>query len=134
MPYTIQFEPKYNCIFIKFYGRHDIADLEKTVEDILNSAEYQPGMNILRDLRDQSIPEDVTFKSISETAKHVMQNLDFKLGKCKWAAVTGDAQSFAKVHQFIVTGRLGNSPVERKVFNEFEQALAWLDLPADFKV
>ena len=56
------------------------------------------------------------------------------LGKCRWATIVANAQSYAKVHQFIVTGRLGSHQVEQKPFRNIEKARKWLGIPADYKI
>jgi len=50
-------------------------------------------MNFLDDARNLAIPSDLTFKSISEEAKHIIGEFDPNLGESKVALVTDDARS-----------------------------------------
>ncbi len=134
MPYTVHIDPDVNCVFFKFFGEFEVGLAPRSINDILDHPDYRDGMNFLRDIRDQPLPQDITFKSISERAKKVLKESDSKVGKCKLAIVVGDAHTYAKMHQFIVTGRLGTNPVERKIFREIEPALAWLGVTADYKI
>ena len=102
--------------------------------EIFNHPDYRIGMNSLRDLRDHIIPSDMTFRHISNQAKNLMNEFDQKLDNCRWATVIGDRQSYAKIHQFIVAGRLSKSPVERKAFRDIAKAKDWLGLPEGYEI
>jgi len=91
-------------------------------------------MNVLRDIRKQTISEDWSYHSMSKEAQTQMERHDTILGKCKWAVLVPDANFYAKVHQFITTGRLGNHLVERKPFRELDAALEWLGVPTDYEI
>jgi len=134
MPYIVHLDPKINCAFFKFTGEFEFGLAPRSINDILDHPDYQSGMNYLRDIRDQPLPTDVNFQSISQHAKRVMMEFDNKLGNCKLAIVVGDAHSYQKMHQFIVTRRLGTNPVERKLFREIKPALEWLGVPVDYEI
>jgi len=134
MAWAINIDPEVNCVFFTFGGDFNINKLGDSVLNILNHPDYRRGMNILRDGRHKPIPSDVTFKTISEEAKRSQFEYDKKLGPCRWATVVSDGQSYAKVHQFIVTGRLADNPVERKVFRDIEKAMEWLGLPEGYEI
>ena len=91
-------------------------------------------MNTLRDAREQPIPADVSFKSLAVEARVIMSKVDPNLTNIKMAIVASDRQSYAKLHQYIVAGRLGRSPVERKAFRDIDKALRWLDISEDYEI
>jgi len=122
-----------NCVFFKHFGPFSVDDFVKSFADILQHPDYQIGMNILRDNRDQQFPADLSFDAIAASSKSVKEQ-DRGLGNCKWASVVGDAQSYAKVHQYITSGRLSENPIERKVFREMDAAREWLGIPTDYEI
>ena len=134
MPWTIHIDPDVNCAFAMYYGAFDILAIRSSSEEIYNHPDYRVGMNSLRDVRDQVIPSDVSFKSLSKEAKNIMDEFDSKLDNCKMAILAGDAQSYAKIHQYIVAGRLGKTPIERKGFRDMEKAKEWLGIPEDYEI
>jgi hypothetical protein len=64
MPWTIPIDPDANCAFGKYYGAFDFGQLRKSAEEIYNHPHYQIAMNTLRDLRDQNLPSDLSFRSL----------------------------------------------------------------------
>ena len=134
MSYTIHVDPDVNCVFIKFSGSFEIGDMGKSVNELLVHPNYRQGMNILRDAREQAFPEDITYESISKEAKRYLAEFDQKMGVCKLAILVGDPKSYVKVHQFIVSGRLSSSLVERNVFRDAEKAKVWLGIPEKYEI
>ncbi len=110
MAYLIHIDPEVNCVFSKFWGPHDFGEMDQSTSDIIAHPDYKPGMNILRDFREQILPEDLSFKSLTEESQRQQQRHDQLLGRCRWAVLCRDANMYAKVHQFIVTGRLATFP------------------------
>ena len=133
MSYLIHIDPAVNCAFCKFWGPHDFSEMDQSTSDLIAHPDYKPGMNILRDFREQILPEDLSFKSLSEESMKQQQRHDQLLGRCRWAVLCRDGNMYAKVHQFIVTGRLANHSVERKPFRKLEDALVWLGVPRDYE-
>ena len=134
MTWTTHIDTDANCVFTKFFGAFDIGQMRYAADEMFNDPHYRSGMHNLRDIRDQVIPSDISFKSLSDEAKKIMDAFDSRLAKCRLAVVAGDVQSYAKVHQFIVAGRLSDSPVERKPFRDIEKALRWLDIPEGYEI
>ena len=134
MPYTIYVDPQVNCVFVRLTGTFSYRALEKSTSDTLKHPDYRKGMNILRDIRADSMTDDWSFRGINKDGKAQMSRFDRMLGKCKWAVVVADAKSYAKVHQFIATGRLENNLVKRKPFRELDKALDWLGVPAGYEL
>ena len=134
MPWTIHIDPDVNCAFCKFYGAFDIGQLGNAAGEIYNHPDYRAGMNTLRDTRDQIIPSNTSFKSLSNEAKKIMHEFDAKLDNCRLAIVAGDGQSYSKIHQYILGGRLSKSPVERKAFRDIDKVKVWLGLPEDYEI
>ena len=134
MAWTIHIDPDVNCAFIKHYGAFDIDDPLNATKSLLIHPDFQGGTNSLHDNRNIHIPSDVTFNALSDTYKRITQEYEAKVSECKAAIVVGDAQSYAKVHQFIVSGRLDRNPVERKAFRDIEKAKEWLGLPEGYEI
>ena len=134
MEWNIHIDPNVNCAFVFPYGPFDIGDVIKTVSDVVHHPQHRSDMHILHDYRDYFIPSDLSFKAISEASYNSMQKHYSKLGKCKVAAVVDDAQSYAKAHQYFLSGRFEKYPVERKAFRDMEKALEWLGLPPGYKI
>ena len=134
MSWKIHIDPDVNCVFVKLYGNFELDQFTGIATDISNHPDYRVGMNSLRDLRDQSVMTDLSFKSLADQAKRAMDQYGDKLGKCRMAIVAGDVQSYAKVHQYIVAGKLGDYPIERKAFRDIEKAMAWLGVPRDYEI
>ena len=134
MPWTIYIDPDVNCAFAKYYGAFDIGEIRSSSEEIYNHPDHRVGMNSLRDVRDQIIPSDVSFRSLSNEAKNIMNEFDSKLVNCRMAIVASEVQSYAKIHQYIVAGRLSKSPIERKGFRDMERAKEWLGLPDSYQI
>ena len=134
MAWTIHIDPDVNCVFIKHYGDFELDQIMRATEEIINHPDHRVGMNSLRDFREQQFPADLSFKSLADQAKRAMDQYRDKLGKCRMAIIAGDVQSYAKVHQYIVAGKLGDYPIERKPFRDIEKALACLGLPEDYEI
>ena len=135
MPWTTHIDPDVNCVFTKFYGTFEVDQITGAAEDMFNFPEYRVGMNFLRDSREQQIPIDLSYKAISNEAKQMIDKFGDRHGmRCKSALVAGDAQSYAKLHQYIVTGRLSETYVRRKAFRDIEKALRWLDIPEGYEI
>ena len=134
MAWKIHIDPDVYCSFIKFYGAFEFEQIIGAAGDMFSHPDYRAGMNILRDSREQHLLADVSFKSLSVEAKKMMELFDDKLGPSKLAIVVGNAQSYAKIHQYIVAGRLSKSPIERKAFRDIEKAKKWLGLPVGYEI
>jgi hypothetical protein len=50
------------------------------------------------------------------------------------ALVAGNGQSYAVIHQYVVSYRLEKSPLERKAFRDIEKALSWLDITDAYEI
>ncbi len=127
-------DPNVNCVFTRFYDAFEVNQIMGAAVDMFNHPEYQPGMNFMRDFREQKIPTDITYKAITSESVRMMDKFDDKHLPCKSALVAGDVQSYSKIHQYIVTGRLSKSPVERKAFRDIEKAKEWLGLPQGYVI
>ena len=133
MAFTYYMDPDINCAVFKFYGAYEMEDTLKAAQCAINDPAFKVGMNFLRDNREQPIPSEVTFKYMSDTAKGMIAEFDKVVGNCKTAIVVADAVSYAKIHQFIVTGRLSDKVVNRKAFRDMGKAMKWLDIPEDYE-
>jgi|TARA_B100000315_G_C14592187_1_gene596532 hypothetical protein len=134
MPYTIFIDPAVNCVFTKLAGDFDLDNREQSLEMVLNHPDFKIGMNMLRDARDLTYPEEATFKYISEIAEEKLRKYDESFGNCRWATVVADARSYAILHQFVITGRFNKSKVERKPFRDIEAAKEWLGIPENYEI
>ena len=123
MPWTIHIDPEVNCAFVKRHGNYEVHDPYNAFRSLLTHSEHRRNMNILHDARDISIPTDTSYSYLSEQSQRILLEYSDKVGNCKIAIVAGDAQSYAKFHQFIVAGRLSDKPIERKAFRDIEKAL-----------
>ena len=134
MSFTHFIDQKVNCSFFKHYGPFDLRAFDECVAVVLSHADYRIGMSFLHDLRDQHIPQDLDFKSLSEMSKHLIKDFSFEVGPCRGAMVAGDVQSYAKIHQFVLSGRYDNNLIERKAFRDIKKAMEWLGLPEDYEI
>ena len=134
MSWIFHIDPQVNCIFVKYYGAFELEQIKSAADEVSIHPNYRSGMNFLRDNREQRISEDVSFKSLSNAAHQVMDEFDQERGTCKTAIVAGDAQSYAKIHQYVLAGRLSKSPVERKAFRDIEMAKEWLGIPKGYEI
>ena len=134
MAWTIHIDPVVNCAFIKRYGVFDTDEGREAFTNLLNHTDRKGDTNLLHDFRDAPIPSDVTYASMSDAFERNTQIYFSKLDKGKAAIVVEDSQSYAKVHQYLVSGRLEKTPVERKAFRDIKKALAWLDIPEDYEI
>ena len=91
-------------------------------------------MNFINDFSEQRLPPDLPFKTVAEESKPIVRDYNVKFGRCKGALVAGDAQSYAKLHQFIEAARFTNNPVERKAFRDLDKAKEWIGLPAGYAI
>ena len=134
MPYTFYIEPDLGCVFAKSTGKFELDIVSQIFSKILNHPQYEQGMNILRDFSEVTVPKDISYQFITQENKRRYQEVDQHLGNCRLALLVRDAQSYAKVHQFIVSGRLSTNPVERKLFRDIGKAREWIDIPEDYVI
>ena len=134
MSFTVHLDPGVNCAFIKHKAPFDIDNLAKSAGYRLTHPDFQKNMNFLHDFTDLVIPKDTKFAVLSETSKQIIQDYNHLMGSCKGALVVGDSVSYAKIHQFIESGRFDKNPVDRKVFNDLNKAFEWLEIPQDYEI
>ncbi len=134
MPWHIHIDPELNCVFVKYYGDFEIDQIRGAAEDVSNHPDYREGMNFLRDCREQKISKDISFHTLADEAHSVFDKYDPERGHCRTAIVAGDAESYSKIHQYVVSGRLSHTGVERMAFRDIAKAKEWLGLPKDYKV
>ena len=134
MKCTIHIDPNVNCALINLSDDYEFRDLDEFLNRMINHPDHHPDTNILVDGRDLRMPPDKTYKSLSENFKLASQIFSSKTDTCRSGIVVGDAQNYAKVHQYIVSGRLEKTPVERKVFRDIGKAKAWLGLPEGYEI
>jgi len=134
MPYTLLIDPEVNCMFIKHVGAFDFGNIAKSSEDRLNHPDHKMGMDYIHDFSEQQIPPDLPFHVVAGESKRIVRDYNLKFGRCKAALVAGDAQSYAKLHQFIEAARFTDNPVERRAFRDMEKAKDWIGLPADYEI
>ena len=134
MSYAIIIDPMVNCVFIKFGGTHVDGIREKSLEDTINNPNFKMGMNFWQDVRDQPFPSDTSYKYLKEKSNLAREKYDALIGKCRWATIVSDAEEYARVHQFVVTGRLRPDLVERKPFRDIIKAREWLGIPEDYEI
>ena len=95
MPYTVHIDPEVNCAFIKFTGKLNFEDFDESISEIIKHPSYRDGMNILRDSREQIVPEEWSITEMSAEARRQMERHDLILGNCKWAVLLSDANAYA---------------------------------------
>ena len=134
MKCTVHIDPEVNCAFIKRAGAYEFRDTFDVLNSMVNHPDHREDTNILYDARDLRIPTDEPFESMSESYKFITQIYSNKADTCRSAIVVGDAQNYAKAHQYIVSGRLDKSTVERKPFRDIEKAKEWLGLPEGYEI
>ena len=134
MSHSINIDTNIQVVFVKSIGDFDMSTDNTVFEDILKHQDYVPGMNILRDFSEQPIPAETSFRNLNRLRIDRLNKTDQKLGPCKIAIVVANAASYAKAHQFIVTGRLKVNPVERKLFRKIAVARDWLGIPKDYQI
>ena len=104
------------------------------IQYMLDHPNHRSNMNMLHDFSDVKFPSDISYDSLSDSFKRNMQQYGDEVVNCKSAVVVGDAQSYIKIHQYIVSGRLEKSSVERKAFRDIEKAKEWLGLPEGYEI
>jgi len=134
MSWNVYINPEVNCVFVKYYGDFELEQIRGAAEDVSNHPDYREGMNFLRDCREQKISKDISFKALSTEAHRVTDEYDPKRGKCRTAFVVSNAESYSKVHQYVVSGRLSHTQVERRAFRDIEKAKEWLGLPENYEI
>jgi hypothetical protein len=134
MAWTMLIDVDVNCVFFKHRNDFDFSAIAESSVARLNHLDFRPGMDFLHDIQDADIREDLSYATISEDSKSVIVNYNEQLGACKGALVAGDGQGYAKIHQFIVSGRLLKNPIERMAFRDIEKAKQWLGLADDYQI
>jgi len=134
MAWSLHIDPEVNCAFIKRAGAYESCDTFDVLNSMVNHPDHREDTNIFYDASDLRIPSDEPFESRSASYKLITQIYSSKADTCRSAIVVGDAQNYAKAHQYIVSGRLEKSKVERKAFRDIEKAFAWLGLPEGYEI
>jgi hypothetical protein len=134
MPYKLLIDININCAFIRHDAPFDLSNIAKSSDDRLSHPDFKKGTDFLHDLRSLIIPVDTSFKIIAQESKRIIREYNQRIGACKGAMVVGDGQSYAKIHQFIESGRFSNNPIERKVFRDIQKAFEWLEIPQDYEI
>ena len=134
MHWTIYIDPEVNCAFGKYFGDLDFSRLKDAATDMYNHPDYRQGMNSLRDAREVTVPTDISFGSLFHGSRGLVNEFDDKLGACKWAIVVDDPENYAKLNQYLESGRLDHTPVDRKAFQDIDKAKAWLGLAEGYEI
>ncbi len=134
MPVRYLISSDYNCVFMEYIGTFRFDEGIEGFERLFKDPKYQQSMNICWDLRPSTIPVELVYPEIRTEGRIAASQIDEKLSHCLFAMIAKNGSDYAKVHQFIVALRFENSPVERKAFRDFGQALKWINVPENYEI
>ena len=134
MSWTVHIDPDANCTFFKRQGVFDDGEARIAIQYMLDHPNHRSNMNMLHDFSDVKFPSDISYDCLSDSFKRNTQQYGDKVVNCKSAIVVGDAQSYMKIHQYLVSGRLDHSSVERKAFRDIKKAFEWLGIPENYEI
>ena len=122
MAYTYYIDPEVNCIFIRQFGEFEVGEGFLSFKAIADDPLLDLSMNILRDMRDVSIPS--IYHDSLEEIKRVRDQL---------AWVVGNAADYAVAHRWSATTRLDRR-ITRKPFRNMAPAREWLGIPDGYQI
>jgi|TARA_Y100000031_G_scaffold147609_1_gene182867 hypothetical protein len=133
LAYNYYIDTQVNCIFLKQSGEYELGEGLLSLDNILDDPKFLPNLNLLRDLREVSIPEQ--YNDIVELKKMRAKMDDYNkyFQHSLFAWVVGSATDFALAHRFCATTRL-DGYATRRPFRELLKALEWLSIPDDYEI
>tara|TARA_B100000315_G_scaffold254525_1_gene295795 strand:- start:6259 stop:6672 length:414 start_codon:yes stop_codon:yes gene_type:complete len=134
MAFRFYIEPALNCVFVQHFDEYTLAEGHDQLVEMLGDPNYVTRMNILRDIRSTSLPEEFNYEYFKQTRPQLVSDSEKQLGKCKIAYVAATAKDFATAHQLSVSTRLTPDNIDRKPFRDISEARAWLDIPEDYEI
>ncbi|MBT3552697.1 MAG: hypothetical protein HOB64_14080 [Rhodospirillaceae bacterium] len=134
MAYTYYIDPEVNCIFIRQFGEFEVGEGFLSFKAIADDPLLDLSMNILRDMRDVSIPS--IYHDSLEEIKRVRDQLEWATAyfeNCLNAWVVGNAADYAVAHRWSATTRLDRR-ITRKPFRNMAPAREWLGIPDGYQI
>ena len=119
----------HRVVVVVHRGEWDGYEPLQQLESLVESADFQPGMNILRDFRASTLPEVPMHSLVVEHVDRVRE-IDVILGPCRIATVVRSMVDFGRTG---VLNLFEEGPVARQRFVGLRDAKAWLGLPIDYR-
>jgi hypothetical protein len=116
-------------VFIRHRDAMQQDEITRLYHVLFADPAYRPGMDILRDMREASLPAEYGFDFFKNVAAFQYGDIEEKHGDCKIAWVVASGRDFALAHQMTLISKFSNRRFDTKTFRKIEPALAWLGLP-----
>ncbi len=133
MAYRVQIDEAVNCVFVQHYDSYESNEGNEQLDALMLEPTYKPGMNILRDLTQVSLPDSYDlnwFKGSSPANIH-----GEALGRNRKVAwVLGSAHDFKIIHQWCAVQRLHVNVADRQPFRDVNRAMKWLGISEGYEV
>ncbi len=134
MAYDYYIDKEINCVFARHVGDMVRGEIELQLDEMFANSDFEPGLNIFRDMRDANLPDYLKYKNFIKWAPNNIPRIDRNLGICKiaWVVLPGDG--YIKTHQMRLAHRFDDSPVQRHEFIDLIEARNWLDIPPEYEI
>ena len=129
MPSSYHIEPEWNFVFIRHQGAMHRDKITRQYHQLFEDPAYRPGMDILRDMREATLPEEYNYEYFKNISANRYDDIEKNHGECKIAWVVASGRDFALAHQMLLIHRFSRRRFDTKTFREIAAALEWLGLP-----
>lgn len=130
MPASFIIDHKYNCVFIRRRGVHQVGEQSRQLAEIVNHPDFERGMNFFIDLREMDYA-DASFGGFM-IERGAWQEVAAQTAPCKMASLHASERNYGASRQATIAFELEG--VERRPFSDLQEALEFLGLPADLKL
>ena len=135
MAYRFKIDKDVNCIFVQHFDSFENGEDMAQLKELLQHPDFQPNLNLLRDLSAVAFPEHYNLDTFRENVNNSMPRSDGALGTGRSVAwVLSTANDFKIIHQWAAISRLNVKVVERHPFRDVSAAKKWLKIPESYEI
>ncbi len=128
MPHKIAFDESVDCFFVEWVGTVDADEWQAWFEEMAGLPWFRLGLNGFHDLRQAQIRLG---RSKSWMVADILQKTKSMFVAGRVAHLVADQRNYALLQSYFSAASTPERP--RKVFTSYEDAKAWLGLPADYE-
>jgi hypothetical protein len=129
MVHRYKIDPSVNLLIDKFDGRYEWRDAFAGIMTSTVDPKFRSGMDVVVDL--STADQDFDFNDANSMAVQISEVPDLKFGRV--AIVAPSALQFGIARMFGSLAEDRDIFADFRVFSNFSDARAWLNLPSDFE-
>lgn len=124
MGYDYTFDTERNLVICTYSGRTTVEDTIACINEVLDDARYQPGMNAMSEYLDAS--GEWTLTDLDKFRTYIA-NVKKRTGKSRWAVVIPEGKNTATARIVVAIHNALDNTIEIQLFRDRDAAVGWLE-------